>query len=90
MEDVNGSAALSWVDRWLLDIYLSSRARKLGRRLRDDDGADTIVLGCAGMARHRAPLEAELGIPVIDPTQAAVAMSLSAVLCSDAFDARNT
>ena len=46
------------------------------------DGADVIVMGCAGMARHRANLEAELGIPVIDPTQAAVAMSLSAVMCA--------
>ena len=44
------------------------------------DGADVVILGCAGMARHRAPLEAELGRPVIDPTQAAVAMALGAVL----------
>jgi Asp/Glu/hydantoin racemase len=44
------------------------------------DGAGTVVLGCAGMARHRARLEAALGLPVIDPTQAAVAMALGAVL----------
>ena len=44
------------------------------------DGADALVLGCAGLARHRAALEAELGLPVIDPTQAAVAMALGAVL----------
>ena len=31
------------------------------------------------MARHRAPLEAALGITVIDPTQAAVAMAIGAV-----------
>ena len=29
-------------------------------------------MGCAGMARHRRPLEDALGMPVIDPTQAAV------------------
>jgi len=46
------------------------------------DGAEALVLGCAGMAAHRAPLEAELGIPVIDPTQAAVAMALGSVLAS--------
>mgnify|MGYP002078564303 CR=1 FL=1 len=51
-----------------------------GRELRDEDGADVIVMGCAGMARHRGPLEAELGVPVIDPTQAAVAMAMGAVL----------
>ena len=39
-------------------------------------------MGCAGMARHRANLEAELGIPTIDPTQAAVAMALGAVRLS--------
>lgn len=58
------------------------RMIEVGRQLRDSDGADVIVMGCAGMARHRAHLEAELGIPVIDPTQAAVAMSFSAVMCT--------
>ena len=42
-------------------------------------GADALVLGCAGMAGHRAALERALGRPVIDPTQAAVAMALGAV-----------
>jgi len=44
------------------------------------DGADVLILGCAGMARHRAPLQAALDRPVIDPTQAAVAMAMGAVL----------
>jgi allantoin racemase len=51
----------------------------VGTELRDEDGADVIVMGCAGMARHRQPLEAALGIPVIDPTQAAVTMAIGAV-----------
>ena len=55
------------------------RMIEIGKELRDSDGSDVIVMGCAGMARHRAPLEAALGIPVIDPTQAAVAMALGAV-----------
>lgn len=38
-------------------------------------GAGAVVLGCAGMSGHRARLEAELGIAVIDPTQAAVALA---------------
>jgi Asp/Glu/hydantoin racemase len=45
-----------------------------------DDGAEAVVLGCAGMAAHRNPLEARLGVPVIDPVQAAVAMALGTVL----------
>lgn len=44
------------------------------------DGADVLILGCAGMARHRAGLEARLSVPVIDPVQAAVAMALGTVL----------
>lgn len=53
-----------------------ARMVAIGRELRDRDGARAIVMGCAGMAAHRGPLEAELGIPVIDPTQAAVTMAL--------------
>ena len=51
----------------------------IGRALRDEDGARAIVMGCAGMARHRRPLEDALGIAVIDPTQAAVTMALGTV-----------
>jgi Asp/Glu/hydantoin racemase len=55
------------------------RMIEVGGELRDKDAADVIVMGCAGMARHRQPLEAALGVPVIDPTQAAVAMAIGAV-----------
>jgi Asp/Glu/hydantoin racemase len=50
-----------------------------GRALKDEDGADVIVMGCAGMARYRGRMEAELGVPVVDPTQAAATMALGAV-----------
>jgi Asp/Glu/hydantoin racemase len=56
------------------------RMREIGMELRDLDRADAVVMGCAGMARHRRGLEEALGIPVIDPTQAAVAMALGAVV----------
>ena len=45
-------------------------------------GANVLVLGCAGMARHRARLESALGVPVIDPTQAAVTLALGSVLAA--------
>lgn len=48
-----------------------------GRTLRDTDGADVLVLGCAGMARFRASIEAALRVPVVDPTQAAVGLALT-------------
>jgi Asp/Glu/hydantoin racemase len=58
-----------------------ARMIAVGRDLKEKDGADVIVMGCAGMARHRRPLEDALGVPVIDPTQAAVAMAVGAVMC---------
>ena len=60
------------------------RMIEIGRALKDEDGANAIVMGCAGMARHRKPLEDALGIPVIDPTQAAVTMAIGAVQLSRA------
>jgi allantoin racemase len=56
-----------------------SKMIEVGRALKHDDGAGAIVMGCAGMARHRQALEQALGIPVIDPTQAAVTMALGTV-----------
>lgn len=55
------------------------RMREVGTTLRDQHGADVIVLGCAGMPAYRKPLEESLGIPVIDPTQVAVTMALGQV-----------
>jgi Asp/Glu/hydantoin racemase len=51
----------------------------VGRELKDRDGADVVILGCAGMARHRRAVQDALGIPVVDPTQAAVTMAIGAV-----------
>ena len=39
-------------------------------------GAGAVVLGCTGMAAHRAAVEQACGVPVIDPCQAGVAMAL--------------
>ena len=50
-----------------------------GRRLRDDHGADVLVLACAGMARYRDELEEAVRIPVVEPTQAAVTMAIGRI-----------
>jgi len=50
-----------------------------GKRLRDENGADVLVMGCAGMAPFRAPLQQATGLPVVEPTQAAVAMALGRI-----------
>jgi allantoin racemase len=55
------------------------RMIETGARLRDDKGADVLVMGCAGMARYRGRLESALGIPVVEPTQAAVTMAIGRV-----------
>jgi allantoin racemase len=55
------------------------RMVEVGRTLRDTHGADVLVMGCAGMARYRDRLQQELGIPVVEPTQAAAAMALGRV-----------
>jgi allantoin racemase len=56
-----------------------ARMTAVGRELVEQDGADVVVMGCAGMARHRRPLQQALGVPVIDPVQAAVAMAIGTV-----------
>jgi allantoin racemase len=55
------------------------RMVEVGRTLKEKHGANVIVMGCAGMARYRKPLQGEVGIPVVEPTQAAVAMAIGRV-----------
>lgn len=42
-------------------------------------GAEAVVLGCTGMAAHRALIERAVGLPVIEPCQAGVQMAVLAV-----------
>jgi allantoin racemase len=55
------------------------RMVEVGKALRRQHGADVVVMGCAGMARYRKPLQDEIGIPVVEPTQAAVGMAIGRV-----------
>lgn len=60
---------------------LADERRTLGRMietgmaLRDQDGANVLVMGCAGMADYRDRLQDKTGLPVVEPTQAAVSMA---------------
>jgi len=49
-----------------------TRLIEVGSALRDRDGAQVLILGCASMGVYRPAVEAELGLPVIDPVQAAI------------------
>jgi len=60
------------------DVALE-RMSAVGARLRDEYGADVIVMGCAGMAALRGRLQDNLGVPVVEPVQAAVSMAMGAV-----------
>lgn len=51
----------------LLDLFVAE-----GRRAIDDDAAEAIVLGCAGLADLAEPLSAALGVPVVEGVAAAV------------------
>ena len=56
-----------------------TRMVDVGRALRDNHGADVLIMGCAGMASYRDTLEKETGLPVVEPSQAAVAMALGRI-----------
>ena len=49
-----------------------------GRKLAEA-GADSVVLGCTGMTHLRARLQDDLGLPVVEPCQAAVTFAAAAL-----------
>ncbi|MEM0946531.1 MAG: aspartate/glutamate racemase family protein [Pseudomonadota bacterium] len=57
----------------------ASAMTETGLRLRDEDGADVLIMGCAGMAAYRNQIEDVTGLPVVEPSQAAVAMALAQI-----------
>lgn len=50
---------------------------RTGMKLRDEDGADVVILGCAGLGSYRAAMEEMLGLPIVDPVQAGVALAVT-------------
>ena len=56
------------------------RLEEVSNALVQQDSADVVVLGCAGLSVYRSRLETILQRPVVDPTQSAVAMALGTVL----------
>ena len=62
---------------------------EIGRAL-EDDGAEAIVLGCAGMADLAKALSERFGVPVLDGVACAVALAESAVRLGLMTSKRNT
>ena len=48
-----------------------SRIQELARKAVEEDGAEVIILGCAGLAGYAEDVERELGAVVLDPTSVA-------------------
>ncbi len=48
------------------------RLREVAHALVEQDGAQALLLGCAGMAAYRETLQTECGCSVVDPCQAAL------------------
>jgi allantoin racemase len=44
-----------------------------------DAGAGTVILGCTGMAHHRIAVEDAVGVPVIEPCQAAAGIVMGSL-----------
>jgi len=68
----------------LTDPVAPRRALCEAARRMVGQGAETVILGCAGMAGHRTAVEDAAGVPVIEPCQAAAAQALLAVLAARA------
>ena len=49
-----------------------ARILELSRRAVEKDGAEVIILGCAGLAGYSEDIERELGVVVLDPTSVAL------------------
>jgi allantoin racemase len=50
-----------------------------GRRAMEEDGAEVLLLGCAGLAHFDKELERELGVPVLDGVACAVKLAESCI-----------
>lgn len=73
-----GLSGVSALDAGTSDAVLEETLEAGGRLVAM--GAGAIVLGCAGFAPRRRLLEDRLGVPVIDPVQAAAVMALGTIL----------
>jgi allantoin racemase len=83
-------ASFRYVDLWVPQYHedeaeTARRFREVGRKAVEDDGAETIVLGCTASAGFYQELQDELGVPVIDSALAAVKHAEYLVDLRDSF-----
>ena len=75
-----GEIALNLPMEALLDPQAARQALIAAGRALSGMGAETIILGCTGMAHHRTAVRDAVGLPVIEPAQAAAAQAVGIVL----------
>lgn len=74
-----GEVALNLPMETLLDPDAARAALVAAGRELAAMGAETLILGCTGMAHHRTAVRDAARLPVIEPTQAAVGLALVAL-----------
>lgn len=77
-----GELALNVTMEALLEPQTARAALTAAGRELAAGGAETIVLGCTGMAQHRAAVEDAAGLPVIEPCQAAAVLAIAALVAA--------
>ena len=61
------------------DEQVLERMTTIGKQLRDEKGADVLIMGCTGFARFQAKLQQRLGVATIEPTRTGAFFALGAV-----------
>ena len=82
-ERLVGEVALNVSMEILLEPAAAEAALIAAARRLATMGAETVILGCTGMAHHAPSIRDAVKIPVIEPTQAAASLALGIVLSSD-------
>ncbi len=81
LEALAGDRPVEMAEEALAEDPHASLARliEVGQAIVQQDGAEALVLGCTSMAPFKAPLAEALGVPIIEPSQAAVAEAIVAL-----------
>lgn len=77
-----GSLPIGFGAEELEGDQVRDRMIEVGRTLVETRSADVLIMGCAGMANFQSDIEIALGVPVIDPSQAAASQALAATCLS--------
>lgn len=60
-----------------------------GLQLRDGDGTNLLIMGCAGMIHYNSILEDFAGLLLVEPYQAAFSLALGQIVLNLSHKSRN-